>query len=392
MFAFADETGNTGANLFDQAQPDFYTGALVTRSNFDVVLGSKFSAICKRAGIEALHASVLGVARLDTVAEPLLALLKKADARFFISRVEKRYLLATKLFDTFFDSGENPAVSWHIYNIRLLRLTLCFKVATLLTDDIAKRFWDMLMAKSEKTARAIIPEICTAMLARVPLLTDQRSRDVVTETFSWSLAHPHALDIFIASRQAKNGHMPNVVAFTNLLDGLEKLSKKWNRPLRKLVHDRQSQFEATLAEWHRLLSNASDEPIKRIDETVVFQKVAGSTFEVSASDASAGIQVADLVLWLYRQAEGQKPLSEPLVDLLRFALNRAYFSDFSFDGVAKQIEAQWRQVMASDFSPDAQARAAEMLHHQEESRRQSIAQYEADGLMPYERAHPKKIS
>jgi hypothetical protein len=278
MFAFADETGNTGANLFDEAQPDFYTGALVTRSNFDVVWGGKLTSICKRAGIDALHASVLGVARLDPIAEPLLALLKKADARFFISRVEKRYLLATKVFDTFFDSGENPSASWHLYNIRLLRLTLCFKVATLLTDDIAKRFWDMLMAKSEKSARAIIPEICTAMLERVPLLSDQRSRDVVTEVFSWSLAHPNALDIFVASRQAKNGHMPNVVAFTNLLDGLEKLSKKWDRPLRKLVHDRQAQFETTLAEWHRLFSNASDEPIKRIDETVIFQKVAGSTF------------------------------------------------------------------------------------------------------------------
>lgn len=130
MFAFADETGNTGANLFDEAQPDFYTGALVTRSNFDVVWGGKLTSICKRAGIDAVHASVLGVARLDTIAEPPLALLKKADARFFISRVEKRYLLATKVFDTFFDSGEIPAASWHLYNIRLLRLTLCFKVAT----------------------------------------------------------------------------------------------------------------------------------------------------------------------------------------------------------------------------------------------------------------------
>jgi hypothetical protein len=32
-----------------------------------------------------------------------------SDGLFFLSRVEKRYLIATKIFDTFFDSGENAA-------------------------------------------------------------------------------------------------------------------------------------------------------------------------------------------------------------------------------------------------------------------------------------------
>jgi len=96
------------------------------------------------------------------------------------------------------------------------------------------------MARNEKQARLKIPGICDAILENVHLLADQRSRDVVTETLKWSRDHPEALDIFIAGRQAKNGHMPNMVAFANLLDGLEGFSKQWNRPLKKIVHDRQS--------------------------------------------------------------------------------------------------------------------------------------------------------
>ena len=32
LFAFVDETGNTGHNLFDEAQPNFFTAALITKA------------------------------------------------------------------------------------------------------------------------------------------------------------------------------------------------------------------------------------------------------------------------------------------------------------------------------------------------------------------------
>jgi hypothetical protein len=164
--------------------------------------------------------------------------------------------VATKVFDTFFDSGENPAVPWTAYNVRILRIILAFKVASILTDEIVEMFWSMLMAKTEAAARAMIPAICDAIIENIELVRDQRSREIISGALTWSRDHPEALDIFIAGRQAKNGHMPNMVAFANLLDGLELLSKRWGRKLRKIVHDRQSQFEGTLAEWHRVFSNA----------------------------------------------------------------------------------------------------------------------------------------
>ena len=233
LYAFVDETGNTGSNLFDEAQPDFFTGALITKTNFDVLYERKIRAICHRNGFDALHASELGFGPIEQAAPEILHLLKKVDARFFISRVEKRYLLATKVYDTFFDSGENPAASWTAYNIRPLKLILCFKVASLLTEDIAREFWSMLMARNETQARSKIPGICDAILERVPSLIDQRSQEIVRETLTWSRNHPDALDIFISGRQAKNGHMPNMVAFVNLLNGLEKFSAKWGRSLKK---------------------------------------------------------------------------------------------------------------------------------------------------------------
>lgn len=392
MFAFVDEAGNTGSNVFDEEQPDFFTGALITKSNFDLIHTNNLRMICAQHGIQSLHASVLGFGPIEKIAPDLLKLLKKADARFFISRVEKRYLVATKLYDTFFDSGENPAANWNAYNVRILRLTLCFKLASILTEKIAREFWAMLMAKTELQAREKIPGICDAILKRVPLLTDQRSRDVVTETLMWSRGHPEALDIFIAGRQAKNGHMPNMVAFVSLLDGLEGLSERWQRPLKKIVHDRQSQFETSLEEWHRMYSNAPGEPVHIPGESIILRKVPGSAFEISTSDSSAGIQVVDLVLWVFRRYVTGKTIPEGSAAILNYVFRKGWQHDFSFRGVGGQVDEQVREIMARDISLDMMEAGRRLLKEQEQRRQQLIASYEEDGLMPYERGPMKLVS
>jgi hypothetical protein len=294
-------------------------------------------------------------------------------------------LLATKFFDTFFDIGENPAVPWQTYNIRPLRLILAFKVASLLDEQVAQMFWKMLMEKSEARARAMIPEICEAVAGRVHYLPDARSQEVIADALAWSRDHPEGLDFYQAGRQAKNGHMPNVVAFTNLLEGLETLSSKWKRPVRLIRHDRQSQFEATLAEWHELISNALPDPIQLPGETRVLRKVHNSDFEVSASDKSPGIQVADLILWLFKQFLSGKDVPYYSAKLLNFAMRRGMQSDFSFEGVERAMLEQFGPMMNSEMSDEQLAKARELQEHYEKIRLDNIAAYDRDGLMPFER-------
>ncbi|HZT34664.1 MAG TPA: hypothetical protein VFA15_02000, partial [Nitrososphaera sp.] len=55
FYAYVDETGNTGHNLFDEAQPDFYTAALITRGDFDLSFTPEVKAIANKLGVEHLH-------------------------------------------------------------------------------------------------------------------------------------------------------------------------------------------------------------------------------------------------------------------------------------------------------------------------------------------------
>ena len=391
MFAFVDETGNTGANLLDPDQPEFFTGALITKTDFDKVRGSTIRRLCRKYSIPSIHASVIGLGPIESMAPELLRLFKSIDARFFFSRVEKRYLLATKVFDTFFDSGENPAVPWTAYNIRELRLMLCFRVAGLLDDHLAKEFWEMLMAKKESVAREMIPQICETFLERVHLLPDARTQSIVSEVFLWSRSHPEALDIFIPGRQAKQGHMPNLVAFTNLLAGLEHLSQKWGRRLRRLVHDRQGQFESTMEEWHRLFSNAEDVPITWLGDTYSLRRVHGSTFEVASSDTSPGIQVADLVLWVLRKAMKGETLPPNTERLVHYVFMKAHIDDFSFQGVGSTLEAKVERVMESEIPASKLEEGKRIGVEMERRRLEAIALYELDGLMPYERQVANRV-
>ncbi len=201
----------------------------------------------------------------------------------------------------------------------------------------------------------------------------------------WLKAHPEALDFYQTGRQARNGHMPNLVAFTNLLDGLEILSKKWNRDVRLIRHDRQSQFEGTLAEWHKMVANALPDPIVLPGETRVLRKVHKSNFEVAASDDSPGIQVADCILWIFKQFLAGKEIPYNSAKLLTFVMKRGMQNDFSFDGVSRAMQEQFGPMLNAEISEEQLEGARELQERYETVRLDNIAAYERDGLMPFER-------
>ena len=93
MYAYIDETGNTGKNIFDKEQPLFLTAALISKVNFDFLERDNFLRIAERFGKNALHANELGESAVESYASDLLSILEHRDCRFFISRVEKRYLV-----------------------------------------------------------------------------------------------------------------------------------------------------------------------------------------------------------------------------------------------------------------------------------------------------------
>lgn len=386
MYAFVDETGNTGANVFDGDQPDFYTAGLLTRKDFDAVYGASWRSLLATKGLVELHANQLGLGPIEELAPGVQDVLRKAGARFHMTRVEKSYLLAGKVFDTFFDSGENAAVSWMHYNTKHLRLPLVFKVAALIDETLARAFWDMLLARSEDDARRRIPDFCALLLGRVSILPDARSREIVGRALEWARDHPEAFDFALTRKEAQKGHMPNMVAFSNLLDGLEAASVRWKRPVIRITHDRQNQFQKALASHHEMFSNAAPDLIETPDDKYSLRKVPGSAFVISKASESSGLQIADLMLWLMKQLFAGKELPPNTARLARYIIARSHWHDFSFAGVEKDLLTSFDKMPSlEDFTPSQIDEARRLRSLDEERRLDSMRQYEIDSVSPHSR-------
>lgn len=379
MWAYVDETGNTLNNLFDKNQPLYSTAAFITKTNFDLVAKGSIATIAKKVGVDALHANVLGVAKIEQIAPDLLKLLKKTDCRFFVSRVEKKYLAACKVVNVYFDQGENKAVPWSAYWVRPLRLMMTFKMANfVITPEIAALVWNCVTAKSEFTSKKYFVQAAEMMLHNVQFVPDARSRKIITDALGWAIENPEEFYTHMPEKALRYQHSPNFVAFTNLLDGLQNASERWKRPIREIVHDAQAEVEQVFATWHATVSKpelANAETLSWPGESKPFmiQKVTGSTFRTATEEESAGLQVIDVVLWCFMRIFSGKEIGPEAAKLVNWVMHRAYQHDFSFEGVGRQVEAEIGKIMSADMTEEQFAEGHKLCADMEAQRQALVA-------------------
>jgi len=331
MYAYIDESGNTGSNLFDVTQPTYLTAALMTRTNFDVRFQRKLDSVASKIGCKELHASIIGMQKIEPVAKDLLKIIKEADARFCVSRVEKKYLLVAKLVDVLFDSFENKAVPWHVYNLPELKSLLVIKVASILQEDVAKLFWSAIVEKKEVRSKEYFQEAIQKLGKSITMLSDQRSSALIGDAIKWASDNPEAINTHVSDKVVRLGHLPNPIAFRHLLDGIEDQSTKWKRGVTEIKHDRQGQFQKTLSMWHSFYTT------KQIDmnewpfgDLAKKSRLIDSLFVVSSATDSAGIQVIDTILWLLKQELEQKSLESNCSALTKHVFRKMHVHDLSF--------------------------------------------------------------
>lgn len=381
MYAYIDETGHTGANIFDPDQPVFMTAALITKTNFDLVHKADIEKIASTIGEKELHANVIGIEKVEEISGELLKLFKKCDARFFVSRIEKKYLATTKFVDTLFDSFENKAVPWHVYNMRPMRLLLVFKIASILDESTAKKFFSSILEKNESRAYEIFLESLSELRENIGELPDERSRQLISDAIEWANQNPESIYIHTNSKAARLGHLPNLAVFPNLLDGIERRSKLWKRKVKEIVHDRQSQFQGTLRDWHDLYKNAAPDVITwTMGEQYTLRRVEGSDFRISSASESSGIQAIDTVLWLFKRVIEGKPLGYNSAKLMNHVFKRAYQNDLSFISVGNYLEEYFEDLYAKPFTDEHQKRAEDFAILAEQRRQEQMQKYAQEKL------------
>jgi len=157
------------------------------------------------------------------------------------------------------------------------------------------------------------------------------------------------------------------------------------KPVARITHDQQCEFEKALKLHHEIYSNAPAEQLKWAGETYALQVVPGSEFVVSEDSLSPGIQIIDVVLWIYSQYAKGKSLPQGCECLLGYATGNAWISDFSFKGVQEALLGKYGEVFYGKISAEEEARARAYLAESEKRRIASMKQYEKDQVPPFMR-------
>ena len=204
---------------------------------------------------------------------------------------------------------------------------------------------------------------------------------MIGDAIDWATQNPESIYIHTNSKAARLGHLPNLAVFPNLLDGIEQRSKLWNRKVKEIVHDRQSQFQGTLRDWHDLYKNAAPDVITwTMGEQYTLRRVEGSDFRISSATESPGIQGIDTVLWLFKRVIEEKPLGYNSSKLMNHVFKRAYQNDLSFSSVGGWLEEYFTDLYSKPFTEEHQKRAEEFSKLAEQRRQEQLLQYAQEKL------------
>lgn len=374
MYFYVDESGHTGANLFDEAQPMLYYGVLSSKVNVDLLAEPSIAHLRKKLGVNRLHANELGNGPLVKIAQDIVRIQKQLDFRFDLYRVRKPDHAIICFFDQVFDQGLNPAMTWTGYWTPL-RYVLLLKIASLFDENLARCAWAARINLKDDAAQKNLVEICSVLITRLDQLQDARSQQLLGDALSWVVSNPAAVGYNTTDKKSILQVTPNIVGFQSVMLGIAGRIKKSKRQALKIVVDQQSQFnnaQQTLSDFYNAARNTEltlGPGMPKMD----MKNMPVVPIEFSSSAASAGLELVDLHLWVFKRFMEKKDLAPELFALIKPHLYRGQMDEISLDAIAKRWTKYFEQVPElHEMSAEQVARGKEVIRIDENRRLKRI--------------------
>lgn len=375
MFFYVDESGHTGSELLDSAQPILYYGVISSDLNLDVLAEERLVPLRKRLNVKRLHAAELGVSKLAIIASELLAIQKRFNLRFDFYQVNKPDHAIICFFDQVFDQAMNPAVTWSSYWTPL-RYILLLKLAYLFEEDDARLAWSARIDTDRERANKKLVSVCQRIGRKVYQLPDARSRQLIAEALIWASQNPDAIAYNDSHRDAVKQISPNIIGFQFVMKGIASRILQRGRAASKIIVDRQSEFnkvQKTLADFF-VSASGIEVATGRGMPKISFASMPKTPIEFAAGTDSAGLELVDIYLWIFKRVFEGKEMAKQLMPLYNCQLARGNTDEVSLKAISLRWEKYFTQMPAlEDFSQE-QLAAARAIMDSEERRRQSAVE------------------
>ena len=344
-FIYADESGHSGKEIFNEKSPLYYQGAVISIGEIESKVAPIIQRYCTENGLVRLHGYELGEERVNNLCLELLEALDGTQWKFHYTILQKKYIAPTKFVDTVFDCYDNPAVHPFWYTTELFRHTLCILIDDMMEGGLDIEFWNYYL----KDDLDGLIKICSTLLKKAPYIFDKRAMEVVTAGLSYAIANPDIFTLISAKgKSAYKKQTPNIIAFSSLLTATHRFCKEYGVSVSELVHDQSDEFKGTMREYHRMFFGVDFEEDK-FGGIPQFKQVEYDLgeFKLESSKKSYGLQVADLFLWLIQRDITDKNLEETKAKILDnsddFVISRAMSLAI--------IKARHFQLMQEELTP-----------------------------------------
>lgn len=367
MYYYIDESGQTGLNLFDDSQPFLYYGVLSSKYDLDLVASSTIRYLRNQLGVERLHASELGNARLVDIVDEIDELQIRYDFNFDFYRLVKKDHAAICFFDQVFDQGLNPAVPWSAYWTPL-RYVLLIKVAYLFDDETLKKAWDARVTVNDEEAQTKLVNVCRIIKSRVGNLPDQRSIQIITDALTWAINNPSKIDYNVDTKKDALQISPNLIGFQSVMHGIANRTKISGLQAKRIIVDRQTQFNKAQEYIADFYQKGRDVPWMSGPGLPVMdlKNMPHIPITCTAGTESIGLELVDTFLWIFKRKFENKELASPLNKIIHFQLQQGMCDEVSIEALQNRW-GQWFDELPEPSEDDL--RAAKEYIKQEESRR-----------------------
>ena len=261
-FAYTDETGNTGDNLFDKDQPYFWTGTLISEHDLDNSNVEVITECLKKINADLpiekhfneIHANEIGIKRIELIADVILKFLSDYKCSMLFTRLEKYYIANMKLVDTLLDSENNKAIPSTHYSSQSFLLPLALEISSKSNPEISSTFWKVFKNGDKKDFLRIIGKLKWNIQYKTK---DKRINELLTDAMDYALKYP---DVFL---EFKRNLMdaPNVIAFGTVVDYFHFLFEKTGKKVIKFIHDEQNQFAKSFFDTYELIKSINRKPL-----------------------------------------------------------------------------------------------------------------------------------
>jgi hypothetical protein len=201
---------------------------------------------------------------------------------------EKRYCVAAKAVETFLDADYNKRVSWdEMWDLER-------------KQELAERIYGADDAVLRAFGVAYRSRDADGLLRALDLLTAEMRR-LKHDELAKKLAGARRVTAEIARREASVDQQGpawaslNFPVFTGILHKLEELGRISRSRNIRIIHDETREFEPVFRWWFDRMQKAAPGKISFGDRAMLFPFKALRDFSTTTSDASSGVQAADVI-------------------------------------------------------------------------------------------------